>query len=208
MLYVYEYSEYIRIHNSPTAYPDVQTHDIHEDWQFVLLASDGIWDVMTNDDVVRICLRKIEMGIPPETICEELMNECLSPDLLMAGTDNMTVVLICFLHNKPFEELSKRAKEINEREQMKADEMLNAFNDSYPATSADSSEALARGEEADEAEDVDIHINDSGDAENTTNDEDHERMFNAVDEPAVTADGKNTTSPPANGDSAQDLKEH
>lgn len=96
---------------------------------------------MTNDDVVRQCLRKIEMGIPPETICEELMNECLSPDLLMAGTDNMTVVLACFLHNKSYEELSKCAKEINEREQKKTDEMLNAFNDSYPATSADSSEA-------------------------------------------------------------------
>lgn len=81
----------------------------------MLLASDGIWDVLSNDDVVRLCLRKISNGTPPEQICEELMTECLSPDLLMTGTDNMTVVLICFLHNKPYEELCKRAKELNKR---------------------------------------------------------------------------------------------
>lgn len=33
----------------------------------------------------------------------------------MTGTDNMTVVLICFLHNKPYDELCKRAKELNKR---------------------------------------------------------------------------------------------
>lgn len=33
----------------------------------------------------------------------------------MTGTDNMTVVLICFLHSKPYEELCKRAKELNKR---------------------------------------------------------------------------------------------
>lgn len=97
------------------AYPDVEIHDIDENWEFVLLASDGIWDVLSNEDVVKICLRKIEQGLPPEQICEELMTECLSPDLLMTGTDNMTVVLICFLHNKPYEELIRRATEINKR---------------------------------------------------------------------------------------------
>lgn len=119
---------------SSTAYPDVQIHDINEDWEFVLLASDGIWDVMTNEDVVRLCLRKIEMGIPPETICEELMTKCLSPDVLLTGTDNMTVVLICFLHNKPYEDLSKRAKEINKREQKMTDELQHENNDSYSVT--------------------------------------------------------------------------
>lgn len=97
------------------AYPDVEIHDIDEKWEFVLIASDGIWDVLSNEDVVRLCLHKIAQGIPPEQICEELMTECLSPDLLMTGTDNMTVVLICFLHNKPYEELCKRAQEYNKR---------------------------------------------------------------------------------------------
>lgn len=77
----------------------------------MLLASDGIWDVLSNEDVVRLCLKKMENGIPPEQICEEIMMECLSPDLLMTGTDNMTIVLICFLHNKTYEDFCKRAAE-------------------------------------------------------------------------------------------------
>lgn len=76
-----------------------------------MLASDGIWDVLTNDDVVKLCLKKMSTGIPPEQICEEIMTECLSPDLLMIGTDNMTIVLACFKHNKSYDDFCKRAAE-------------------------------------------------------------------------------------------------
>lgn len=50
------------------------------------------------------------MGMFPEDICEQLMTDCLAPDCLMGGLggDNMTVVLVCFLHNKPYEDLVKR----------------------------------------------------------------------------------------------------
>lgn len=105
-------SQLLNFHfHSFAAYPDVEIHDIDESWEFALIASDGIWDVLSNDDVVQMCLRKIAIGTLPEQICEELMTECLSPDLLMTGTDNMTVVLICFLHNKSYDELSARAAE-------------------------------------------------------------------------------------------------
>lgn len=97
------------------AYPDVEIHDIDETWDFVLLASDGIWDVLTNDEVVKMCLKKMERGLLPEEICEEIMTECLSPDLLMTGTDNMTIVLSCFLHNKTYEDFCKRAGEYCKR---------------------------------------------------------------------------------------------
>lgn len=98
-----------------TAYPDVEIHDVDETWDFVLLASDGIWDVLSNDEVVKLCLKKMEKGLQPEQICEEIMTECLSPDLLMTGTDNMTIVLICFLHNKSYWEFCKRAAEYCQR---------------------------------------------------------------------------------------------
>lgn len=57
----------------------------------------------------------MEKGLQPEQICEEIMTECLSPDLLMTGTDNMTIVLICFLHNKSYWEFCKRAAEYCQR---------------------------------------------------------------------------------------------
>lgn len=53
----------------------------------------------------------------------------------------MTIILCVFLHNQPYENIIKRAKEINQRDQLKADKLHNAVNDSYPATSADTSES-------------------------------------------------------------------
>ena len=42
------------------------------------------------------------MVIHNTQICEELMMRCLAPDCTMGGLgcDNMTVVLVCCLHNK------------------------------------------------------------------------------------------------------------
>lgn len=105
----------IRIYCFLSAYPDVEIHDVDGTWDFVLLASDGIWDVLSNDEVVKLCLKKMEKGLQPEQICEEIMTECLSPDLLMTGTDNMTIVLTCFLHNKSYWDFCKRAAEYCQR---------------------------------------------------------------------------------------------
>lgn len=53
---------------------------------------------------------RVSTGMEPETICEELMTRCLAPDCQMGGLgcDNMTVVIICFLHGKPYSELVTR----------------------------------------------------------------------------------------------------
>ncbi|XP_055911797.1 probable protein phosphatase 2C T23F11.1 [Eupeodes corollae] len=93
-----------------TAYPDVETREITEDYEFLVLACDGIWDVMTNQEVIDFCRERIASGKYPEEICEELMTHCLAPDCQMGGLggDNMTVVLVCFLHNKSYEDLIER----------------------------------------------------------------------------------------------------
>lgn len=38
------------------------------------------------------------------------MTRCLSPDFQLSGLggDNMTVVLVCFLHGRPYEDLKNR----------------------------------------------------------------------------------------------------
>ncbi|XP_017883294.2 probable protein phosphatase 2C T23F11.1 isoform X1 [Ceratina calcarata] len=114
-------------HKSPqdqivTAFPEVQEFRVTEDWEFVILACDGIWDVMTSSEVVnfirsRLVQTKIRTGqeedtMDPEEVCEELLKHCLAPDALMGtGCDNMTVVLVCFLHGKPYSHLISRCKE-------------------------------------------------------------------------------------------------
>ncbi|XP_030380210.1 probable protein phosphatase 2C T23F11.1 [Scaptodrosophila lebanonensis] len=102
-----------------TAYPDVETRKILEDWEFILLACDGIWDVMSNAEVLQFCRSRIGMGMYPEEICEELMNHCLAPDCQMGGLggDNMTVVLVCLLHDKPYDDLIARCANSNKSSQ-------------------------------------------------------------------------------------------
>ncbi|XP_030380224.1 probable protein phosphatase 2C T23F11.1 [Scaptodrosophila lebanonensis] len=93
-----------------TAYPDVEVRDITEDWEFIFLACDGIWDVMSSSEAAQFVRKRIGAGMSPELICEEIMNNCLAPDGHMGGIggDNMTAVLVCFLHNKTYEDLTVR----------------------------------------------------------------------------------------------------
>lgn len=103
-----------------TAFPDIEEREIGADWEFAVLACDGIWDVMRNEEVKQFVRQRIAMGVSPELICEQLMTCCLAPDCLMGGLggDNMTVVLVCFLHNQPYEALVARcASSLNAPEQ-------------------------------------------------------------------------------------------
>lgn len=51
-----------------TAYPDVIVKEMTPDHEFILLASDGIWDCMSNIEVVTFVREKIADGIEPETV--------------------------------------------------------------------------------------------------------------------------------------------
>lgn len=93
-----------------TAYPDVVVKNLTPDHEFVLLACDGIWDVLSNEEVVEFVRIRIADQMEPEQICEELMTRCLAPDCQMGGLgcDNMTVVLVCLLNGAPYAELARR----------------------------------------------------------------------------------------------------
>jgi len=82
---------------SPLA--DVIQRDIDDSWQFILLACDGIWDELSNDEAVNFVLRGIANGKNPKQICMELCDRCIG------SMDNTTCVLVCFLHNKPYAKL-------------------------------------------------------------------------------------------------------
>lgn len=57
----------------------------------------------------------IGVGKYPETICEELLGYCLAPVCQMGGLggDNMSIIIVCFLHGKPWETLVEKCKKIH-----------------------------------------------------------------------------------------------
>lgn len=82
-----------------TCFPDVIERPIDEDWEFIVLACDGIWDVLSSEEVCIFVHERIMNGMKPDAICEELVQCCLAPDGHMGGigSDNMTVILVIFL---------------------------------------------------------------------------------------------------------------
>ncbi|CEF67745.1 Protein phosphatase 2C (PP2C)-like domain-containing protein [Strongyloides ratti] len=95
-----------------TVVPEVTTHKLNKDFEFLIIACDGIWDVMSNQAAVDFVRAKLAEGIPPEEICESMLNHCLSPDSKMEGLgcDNMTLIIVCLLQGDTQEEFIQRVK--------------------------------------------------------------------------------------------------
>jgi protein phosphatase 2C family protein 2/3 len=68
----------------------------------MVLACDGIWDCMNNQQVVDFVRYKLCHQKTLEEICEELMDYCLADKGNMAGIgcDNMTVIIVAFLRKR------------------------------------------------------------------------------------------------------------
>ncbi|CAI5445497.1 unnamed protein product [Caenorhabditis angaria] len=90
-----------------TAFPDIISDRLTPDHEFIVLACDGIWDVMSNQEVVDFVRQQFAEKKDPQSICEDLLTKCLAPDCQMGGLgcDNMTVVIIGLLHGQPAENL-------------------------------------------------------------------------------------------------------
>lgn len=113
-----------------TALPEVTVHDLSEDWDFLVLACDGIWDVLTNQAVINFVTESIAEGKYPESICEELLTYCLAPVCQMGGLggDNMTIIIICFLHGKSWQHLVDKCKKIHSEKKALSKLMEPSFN--------------------------------------------------------------------------------
>ncbi|XP_006890582.1 PREDICTED: protein phosphatase 1G-like, partial [Elephantulus edwardii] len=87
-----------------SALPDIKVLALTDDHEFMVIACDGIWNVMSSQEVVDFIQSKIskrdengELRLL-SSIVEELLNQCLAPDTSGDGTgcDNMTCIIICF----------------------------------------------------------------------------------------------------------------
>ncbi|KAL1956969.1 hypothetical protein VTO42DRAFT_6458 [Malbranchea cinnamomea] len=89
-----------------TAYPDVTTHEITEDDEFLVIACDGIWDCQSSQAVIEFVRRGIAAKQELHQICENMMDNCLASNSETGGVgcDNMTMVIVGLLHGKTKEE--------------------------------------------------------------------------------------------------------
>jgi len=83
--------------------PDVHTFRREAADEFILIACDGIWDVLGSQDAVDFVHERLgdylQRGQPLSGIMAEMLDHCLSPDLGLTqglGGDNMTAMLLVF----------------------------------------------------------------------------------------------------------------
>lgn len=87
-----------------TAEPDVKVVDLLPEDKFFVLACDGVWDVMDNQQVVGFVATRLEQGKKYSEIGAELLNECLAPDPKLTrgvGCDNMTILIAGLQPSQP-----------------------------------------------------------------------------------------------------------
>lgn len=80
-----------------TAQPDIRRFSLAPDDRFFVLACDGVWDVMSNQEVVDFISQKLDQGMNTSQAACALLDACLATDPKEArgvGCDNMTVVVV------------------------------------------------------------------------------------------------------------------
>lgn len=103
--------------------PDISVTPIQPEDEFVIIACDGIWDCLKNQNAVDLISAKIAQAegkdkdgrLPPEQIsriCEEVCDQCISQDPMSSeggiGCDNMTLMVVQL--NPTLKEAAKNAE--------------------------------------------------------------------------------------------------
>jgi len=60
--------------------------------EFMVLACDGIWDVMTNEELALFVHHRLQVHEDLKHICNEVIDTCL----YKGSRDNMSIVIVCF----------------------------------------------------------------------------------------------------------------
>jgi serine/threonine protein phosphatase PrpC len=85
-----------------TALPDVRHVVLDESCRYLILACDGIWDILTNEKAVEFVNENAQDGKSPKEICAAMCDYCLatSTDGYGKGCDNMSAMVV-FLDSPP-----------------------------------------------------------------------------------------------------------
>eukprot|EP00358_Blepharisma_japonicum_P006536 CAMPEP_0202943876 /NCGR_PEP_ID=MMETSP1395-20130829/4482_1 /ASSEMBLY_ACC=CAM_ASM_000871 /TAXON_ID=5961 /ORGANISM="Blepharisma japonicum, Strain Stock R1072" /LENGTH=268 /DNA_ID=CAMNT_0049641917 /DNA_START=54 /DNA_END=857 /DNA_ORIENTATION=+ len=79
-----------------SAFPDVRKETLGPRDEFIVLACDGVWDMLTSQQCVNFIRERIHAK-PLQQIIEEILDRCLSPSVganAGLGCDNMTAIIV------------------------------------------------------------------------------------------------------------------
>ncbi|KAL0252954.1 hypothetical protein I308_102348 [Cryptococcus tetragattii IND107] len=126
-----------------TVVPEIITHKLDGEEEFLVLACDGIWDCLTSQQVIDFTRRAIANGDPLGKICENMMVKCLAKDSSTGGIgcDNMTVVIVALLNGRTPEEWQAWVKE--RVEQKIGHDTPESIPDVFPESSGPSNGGFA-----------------------------------------------------------------
>ncbi|ELP89259.1 protein phosphatase 2C, putative [Entamoeba invadens IP1] len=80
-----------------SCYPDVTEEPLDGTEQLLILACDGIWDVLTSEQCVEKVVEYLKTGLPLKQVCEKIADDCLSKEpYSKPGFDNMTLIVVKF----------------------------------------------------------------------------------------------------------------
>ncbi|KAK3093030.1 hypothetical protein FSP39_010248 [Pinctada imbricata] len=102
--------------------PEISVEKRSEGDEFLVLACDGIWDVMSNDELCEFIRSRMKITESLEAICNMVVDTCL----YKGSRDNMSIVIVAF-EGAPrlSEEAIKQDKELDEKIEAKIKGILS-----------------------------------------------------------------------------------
>ncbi|KAJ8449609.1 hypothetical protein Cgig2_005631 [Carnegiea gigantea] len=79
-----------------TANPEINTIELSDDDEFIVIACDGIWDCMSSQELVDFVREQLNSEAKLSAVCERTFDRCLAPSVGGEGCDNMTMILVQF----------------------------------------------------------------------------------------------------------------
>lgn len=79
-----------------SAEPELRLTTLTKEDEFLIIGSDGIWDVFMSQNAVDFARRRLQEHNNVKICCKDIVNEAKK----RGATDNLTVVMVCF-HSEP-----------------------------------------------------------------------------------------------------------
>lgn len=103
--------------------PEIFVQERNPADEFLVLACDGIWDVMTNEELCDFVRNRLQISHSMEHICNQVIDTCL----YKGSRDNMSIVIVTFQGApKVSDEAVKKEEELDAKIEAKIKETLEA----------------------------------------------------------------------------------